>query len=211
MAIQSPRTGLSVAFRPRIRTRSGSPTSPTYPLRKAGHTWPQSSTCAPARLSDGPCARPCTPSRPAAKPRWVYATHGQARRDRLQYIQGYIDPAACTLPRAISAQKKWSAGRLNPVHFSREDQNSTEITDVFSSTPNRPGAEVQRQSARAGRKWTASLKVPSGANLAKPRDTTVFPAPPGRQRVLWRGAMAEGVGFEPTVSFHPRRFSRPLP
>ncbi len=23
--------------------------------------------------------------------------------------------------------------------------------------------------------------------------------------------MAEGVGFEPTVCFHPRRFSRPLP
>ncbi len=23
--------------------------------------------------------------------------------------------------------------------------------------------------------------------------------------------MADGVGFEPTVSLHPRRFSRPLP
>ncbi|MDB5650968.1 MAG: hypothetical protein JWL62_2488 [Hyphomicrobiales bacterium] len=23
--------------------------------------------------------------------------------------------------------------------------------------------------------------------------------------------LAEGVGFEPTVGFHPRRFSRPLP
>ena len=25
------------------------------------------------------------------------------------------------------------------------------------------------------------------------------------------GVLAEGVGFEPTVGLHPRRFSRPLP
>ena len=33
-------------------------------------------------------------------------------------------------------------------------------------------------------------------------DLTAMPA-------IWR--LAEGVGFEPTVSLHPRRFSRPLP
>jgi site-specific DNA recombinase len=27
----------------------------------------------------------------------------------------------------------------------------------------------------------------------------------------WKNEMAEGVGFEPTVSLHPRRFSRPVP
>jgi hypothetical protein len=30
-------------------------------------------------------------------------------------------------------------------------------------------------------------------------------------RIVLERALAEGVGFEPTVGFHPRRFSRPLP
>ncbi len=30
-------------------------------------------------------------------------------------------------------------------------------------------------------------------------------------RLRENGTLADGVGFEPTVGFHPRRFSRPLP
>ncbi len=29
--------------------------------------------------------------------------------------------------------------------------------------------------------------------------------------ICWKVTMAEGVGFEPTVSVNPRRFSRPVP
>jgi hypothetical protein len=33
----------------------------------------------------------------------------------------------------------------------------------------------------------------------------------GRWRTTMYSSMADGVGFEPTVSLHPRRFSRPVP
>ena len=45
------------------------------------------------------------------------ATRGQARRDLFQYIEGFYNPAACTQPWAISAQKRRNAERLSPVHF----------------------------------------------------------------------------------------------
>jgi hypothetical protein len=49
------------------------------------------------------------------------------------------------------------------------------------------------------------FSIPSKAGAAKTQVENYFSISKlGRK-------LAEGVGFEPTVGFHPRRFSRPLP
>lgn len=42
-----------------------------------------------------------------------------------------------------------------------------------------------------------------------PIERTIGHLNPGAETALTRGSMAEEVGFEPTVSLHPQRFSRP--
>jgi transposase InsO family protein len=45
------------------------------------------------------------------------ATRAEARRDLFGYIEGLYDTRRLHSALATSAQKTWSAERLNPVHF----------------------------------------------------------------------------------------------
>lgn len=71
------------------------------------------------------------------------------------------------------------------------------------------------KTARAGR----ATEAEAGSIFAPPRKVALELAKhPGAARQVGAAlasfvtkCLAEGVGFEPTVGLHPRRFSRPLP
>jgi hypothetical protein len=78
-ACRSRPTSWSSASRPRPRTKSGSPTSPTCRPARAGCTWRLCSTWRAARSWGGPCATTCAQSSPRPPSSWPPSGSGRRR------------------------------------------------------------------------------------------------------------------------------------
>jgi hypothetical protein len=79
-----------------------------------------------------------------------------------------------------------------------------------SLLPNRQtGKSVNRDEDHKGLRTAGIRGLSSPASPANPQKTPAIPASAAR-RLGQREWLAEEVGFEPTVDFHPRRFSRPV-
>ena len=69
--------------------------------------------------------------------------------------------------------------------------------------------QLWREWAVERAKWALSERTRSTGTARKPADIGLLRPPSRRQRLLVQGAVAERVGFEPTVRLHAQRFSRP--